>query len=91
MSNKWVKVGEVGVDSGHIMISDPAYGAEMGAAHFTESQQASCEPNTYQLNNGIVNLAVSMVSGHGDSIYPVYVRYDDEGFITEAKIDFRLS
>ena len=96
----WFKVGEVGVDSGHIIMGDANY-----VGHMMEHWQEETMPPTgdydkfmssgkcldatevyYAMCPGVV-----CVSGGGDGVYPVYARYIDTPYgsqIAEIKIRF---
>jgi hypothetical protein len=94
----WVKVGEVGVDSGHIIIGDANYVGSMnkdwdarvlpegGYAKFFGGD-SDAGPVWYGMCPG-----VALVAGHGDGCYPVYARYvtTEQGhrIIAEVKVQF---
>jgi len=97
MKTKWEQVGECGVDSGSIIIGDPCYFAYEDAKHHpakTWSEYCAktpCGVGGHQLHfaQGHSGLAVVVDAFGGDGCYPVYIRRDDRGFVTEAKIVFR--
>lgn len=68
----WVEVGEVGVDSGRLLLGDPAY-VTPDLIDRLEGRQPG------QLTHGVVLVA----SGFGDGLYPVEVRYVDDPLMSE--------
>lgn len=99
MTNKdWEKAGEIGVDAGLCWIGDPCYcvtpdGNEHPAKtwdEFCDSLQKVEENGVAQWNYkmGHKGLGVSVSTGFGDGVYPVYVKRNSEGRIKEAKVVF---
>lgn len=79
----WKKIGEIGVDSGQMMLIDPCY---MDSVSYDEA----CAATDDLSGCGIVDngLAFAALTAYGDGEYPVYVRYGDEGRIAAMKIEF---
>jgi len=78
--NGWSVIGEVGVDSGRVVVVDLAYtnlvpddDIEMTNIPFPEN------PN--------VDAGVIVDSGYGDGVYPVEARYVD-GRVAEIRVRF---
>jgi phosphodiesterase/alkaline phosphatase D-like protein len=90
-------VGNVGVDSGQVMIVDPCYldgydpqtneewDLEKNKDKF--SYQGICH-KTLTEKVGQVGLAVASSSGYGDGYYPVYAEFDENERVVRLVIDF---
>lgn len=95
---QWEKVGVCGIDSGMIWIGDPSYCVTPDADnHPAETWEEFCEQiadtngaKQFDYDTGIAGLGVCVKSGHGDGVYPVYVRRDAKGRVMEARIVFEL-
>ena len=91
MSTKWKKIGEVGVDSGTLIIGDPSYLLD---------ENWSCEDYDKELISGDWDLfkqiyhdnrslkAVILSSGFGDGVYTVLAKIKDYG--TKGQKDERI-
>ena len=66
---KLKQIGEVGVDSGHIVIADPGVVGLIEYKDWFTGQQIARQ----------MEWGISCASGHGDGDYPIYAVYDDEG------------
>ena len=79
-------VGEVGVDSGMILMIDPCYIKRMRLLHNEDDWQEFCKCITFEpqeIGGGL------MTSNHiGDGGFPVYATYNSEGGITKIEIRF---
>lgn len=69
--NRLVKIGVVGVDSGQVVITDPAYiGSSLPSYEKISSISLA---NKNQLKNKLgIKVAVVSETGMGDGVYPVY-------------------
>lgn len=75
-----IHVGDIGVDSGTILIGDPCYdGAPENFYMLEESSPGVRDLGLYQL---IIN------TYHGDGLYPVFVEYGENGSPRRVTIDF---
>lgn len=75
MSMRAIKIGVVGIDSGHVVIMDPgmARSLEFSVPYFVT-------PAIHGVAKKLdFPSAVIGISGHGDGDYPIYALYDDEG------------
>jgi hypothetical protein len=92
-------VGSFAVDSGQAMVGDPCYldgwktneGEEWeleGKAGDYSYHGASAM--TLSATAGVLGAgrAVVFSTGYGDGLYPVYVKYDDNGRVVKVVIDF---
>jgi len=94
----WEQVGEIGVDAGLCWIGDPCYCVTPDAtehpaptwSEFCDKLFKGEDSQTKQWNHklGHTGLGVSIETGYGDGTYPVYVKRNYEGRITEAKVVF---
>jgi len=84
-----VKIGEVFVDSGQMMVGDPCYlnqWVDSQSLDFDKrsgdySYEGACQETTQGDRAGVLGGGLSAVcaTGFGDGRYPVYVEYSDEG------------
>jgi hypothetical protein len=96
---KWELIGEVGVDGGMLMISDPCYviGEHSSGSiafptweSFIEGQRE--EGHKYQLRHqmdyahGAPGLGVVAGTAHGDGLFKVYALKDDDTDRTQAML-----
>jgi hypothetical protein len=65
-----VKIGEIGIDSGHLLIIDPGMIRAPRYIH---------PPHDVVARELDFPSGISAVSGHGDGDYPVYALYDKGG------------
>lgn len=95
--NKWEKVGVIGVDAGLCWIGDPCYVVSKDASNVFETWDEFCSQlfkneisgvKQWNYAMGHAGLGVSVSTGYGDGEYPVYVKRNTEGRITEAKVVF---
>ena len=93
----WEQVGVIGVDAGLCWIGDPCYCVTPDSTeHPAQTWSEFCDKlfedtsDTKQWNHklGHSGLGVSVSTGYGDGTYPVYVKRNSEGLITEAKVVF---
>lgn len=91
---RWERIGEVGVDSGQLMITDPCYiGSQWKDTQFADSDKptgefsydgacrATCgDTQAGQLNYELGHSGAGVVfsSGYGDGCYEVWARYIDD-------------
>lgn len=93
MKDKWQEAGVVSVDAGLILLGDPCYwmNKEDYEKEILSSQSfAELEKQTRQIKHkkGHIGRGVLVSSGYGDGVYPVYVKHNKEGRISEVKIVF---
>jgi hypothetical protein len=95
-AKEWEHVGVVGVDSGQILIADPCYwiGDDTSEADYKKICEAlgygatAILPYEDGFTKGRPGKGIAVHSGHGDGVYPVYVRRDPQGAVEECKIVF---
>lgn len=96
-SGKWIRAGVVGIDSGTCWIGDPCYilhcDHEKNRPELGEDWSDFCDklnPLVTQFDHalGYPGLGVVVSTGYGDGVYPIYVKYDEDGTVTEARIVF---
>ncbi len=94
-TEKWSQVGVCGVDAGLIWIGDPCYVLGKEATEQpTESWSEFCDTideqsgQQYNYKAGHSGLGVLIKNFGGDGAYPVFIKQDDNGNVTEAKIVF---
>jgi len=97
MSTKddWEQIGTIGVDAGLCWIGDPCYCVTPDCnSHPAQSWEEFCaalgdgDTKQWHFAPGHAGLGVSVRTGYGDGCYPVFVRRNKEGIITEAKVVF---
>jgi hypothetical protein len=96
---RWEQVGVCGVDSGMIWIGDPSYCVTPDAdehpaaswAEFCGQTDGMEAAKQFHFARGHAGLGVCVRSGHGDGLYPVYVRRGADGCVMEVRIVFDLS
>jgi hypothetical protein len=85
------KIGVIGVDSGQIVITDPAYmGTDGGAGlpNFDKILNMTNRNPTAQIKNELgIKIAVASRTGLGDGVYPVYAI---EGHIGDKRLGKRV-
>ena len=83
-----VKIGEVGVDSGTLMVGDPCYfiGERASIKEKCETWSQACEDifcaeGSFSKDKGldIYSLGVAVNTSHGDGVYPVYLETTKSG------------
>jgi hypothetical protein len=82
----WEHIGDVGVDSGRLMLTDPAY-LDLMTAGFVNADPSEGNPVVMPNRNG---LSLAMVVGDfgGDGHFPVSVTRTRGGRITSLRVDF---
>ncbi len=69
-----IKIGEVGIDSGHLIIIDP------GMAPSVQEFSTFVNPEVHGVAKELdFPSGIAATSGQGDGDYPVFALYDDEG------------
>lgn len=94
-----IHIGDIGVDSGQVMVGDPCYlrdftNDEYGENPYTEdgdytfSYSGCCEASSE--GGGELGRWQGVVSytAYGDGVYPVYQLVDEVGTVTGLFIDF---
>jgi hypothetical protein len=85
MNENWELAGWAGVDSGRLMLADPAYPADMPG----EFLGSDCLPGgTATWSPHGQPIAVIVATQYGDGLFPVHVLRDDQGRITAVRADF---
>lgn len=103
----WIKVGDLGVDSGTIMVGDPCYSLDKhpenrddfyravgisGNSQKFKLKQRSLEPVDDVNYSQVIKVDgefVTVQSGFGDGLYPVFVRKDAKsGRVAELRVIF---
>lgn len=95
-SNKeWQEVGEIGVDAGLCWIGDPCYCVTPDAdEHPAKTWYEFCDKlddngvTQWNYKAGHPGLGVSVQTGYGDGVYPVYIKRNKEGRVIEVKVVF---
>jgi len=98
------KIGDVGVDSGQVMITDPCYiENEWIKRKFDPhsprtrefSYNGACHETVTEGGGGQLNYrlghagaGVAASSGWGDGVYPIFASYNEEGRIAKLEIIF---
>ena len=96
----WQKVGTIGVDAGICWIGDPCYilhktederqdmATELGLTwdQFCDKLRENVTQFNFPVGHPWLGVVVS--TGYGDGTYPVFVRYNGDGQIMEAKVVF---
>ena len=85
-------IGQVGVDSGSILISDPSYIND----HFSiegddiyPDKDRYRQISTKKTKNTIkIPIAMTLNTGWGDGVYPVTAHYNKDGRIAKVEIVF---
>jgi hypothetical protein len=102
VKDNWFKIGEVGVDSGQLILTDPCYMKQWkddgyhpeDAPDGEYSYSGVCKgtnKNQYvqcQYTMGHNGIAVAFSTGYGDGTYPVFAKRGAEGRIMEVKVLF---
>lgn len=92
MTDEWEFAGTVGVDSGHVLIGDPAYAADL---NYDWRKRADFEGDAVRVSFGLAG-GVVVPSGLGDGCYRVFIKRGTiagrEGErVTHMMIDFTES
>jgi len=72
--DKWVKIGVVGVDSGHLIITDYPNQREVREAHEIIYREGMPKYLQLKFDLGHEGAGVIFSTGLGDGLYPVYAR-----------------
>lgn len=101
--NKWVKIGEIGVDSGLVWLGDPCYilhrengPPESVGKNWPEFCATLAEPKpkcaprakSYNYDFGHEGLGVCVSTAHSDGTYDVMAQLGTHGAILAVKIKF---
>ena len=88
-------IGQVGVDSGSILISDPSYINDAFSIQGDDiydiypDKQRHRQISTRKTKNTIrVLIAMTLQTGYGDGVYPVTAHYNKDGRIAKVEIVF---
>jgi hypothetical protein len=95
-------VGEIGVDSGQVMLIDPCYikhdfeneSTDKPSLNYAGACNASLSKKgcgNFGGNKHDDTVAFCSRTTHGDGVYPVYVKRDRLGRVTAMMIDFNPS
>ena len=97
-NKNWEEIGVIGVDAGLCWLGDPCYCVTPDADnHPAKTWKEFCRKlnddekgGTKQWNysKGHAGLGVTVHTGYGDGEYPVFVKRNKEGRISEVKIKF---
>ena len=79
-------VGEVGVDSGMILMVDPCYIKRMKNLHDDKDWSEFCKGITYEPQE--IGGGLMTPNAVGDGGFPVYATYNSDGGITKIEIRF---
>jgi hypothetical protein len=79
-SENWVKVGEVCIDSGRLLLTDPAYVGDLPKEFLGARVDMSGAV-------GNADVAMLVAARPGDGGYPVRVKYSD-GEVIAVRVDF---
>ncbi len=96
MSKKLEQVGVCGVDAGVIWIGDPCYIISQDASHSFKDWSTFCDlvdfdtpAQQFNYELGHAGLGVLIKHFGGDGTYPVYIRRNKSGEVTQAIIKFQ--
>jgi hypothetical protein len=88
-------IGQIGVDSGSILISDPSYINDCFSIQGEDiykiypEKKRHLQINTKATNNTMkIPIAVTLRTGYGDGVYPVTASYNEDGVISKIEINF---
>jgi len=88
-------IGQVGVDSGSILISDPSYINDAFSIEGDDiydiypDQDRHRQISTKETKNTTrIPIAMTLQTGYGDGVYPVTAHYNKDGRIAKVEIDF---
>lgn len=88
-------IGQVGVDSGSLLISDPSYindhfSIEGDDIYGIYPEQKRYKQISTQVSKNTIRIPIAMTvqTGWGDGVYPVTAHYDKDGRIAKVEIDF---
>jgi len=92
-------VGSFSVDSGQAMVGDPCYldqwktnegedwdlEGKVGDYSYQGASATTLASSAGELG---ISTAIVFNTGYGDGLYPVYVKYDNDGRVVKVVIDF---
>ena len=88
-------IGQVGVDSGSILISDPSYINDHFSIEGDDIYNIYPERDRYRQistkatkNTIKIPIAMKLQTGYGDGMYPVTAHYNRDGRIAKVEITF---
>jgi hypothetical protein len=88
-------IGQVGVDSGSLLISDPSYINDAFSIEGDDiyniypDKDRHRQISTKSSKNTIkIPIAMTLQTGWGDGVYPVTAHYDRDGRIAKVEINF---
>jgi hypothetical protein len=91
ISDAWIEIGKVGVDSDKLMICDPAFidpEWKNAICHSVENSDTDividAKAPLFRIHPD--RIAVAFSSGIGDGLYPVFVKFNGLGQVAEIKI-----
>lgn len=97
--SEWRKIGEIGVDAGLCWVGDPCYilhktkkelpttlGKDWGG--FCDKLDHSGGYTQFNYSAGHPGLGVVVSTGYGDGVYPVYIKYGNDGRVAGVYVDF---
>lgn len=97
-NNDWIKVGEIRVDAGLCWVGDPCYCVTPDAdEHPTQTWNEFCDKlqtiekrgvAQWNYKSGHRGLGVTVSTGYGDGVYPVFIRRNANGRISAVKVVF---
>jgi len=70
--DRFKRIGVIGVDSGQVVVTDPAYISKGGIPSYKAISKVSLAGGTQLKNKRGIKVAVVSESGFGDGVYPVY-------------------
>lgn len=83
---EWRQIGLIGVDSGQVVLIDPAYLPDADLDDATDAILEGENTTEVSVGNGLP-LGVLMVPGWGDGFYPVFGRFCKQG-LAEMRVIF---
>lgn len=95
-NNAWQKVGEIGVDAGLCWLGDPCYCVTPDVDEhpaktwdeFCDKLQKIEKKGVAQWNYKGGHIGVTVSTGYGDGVYPVFIRRNADGRISAVKVIF---
>ena len=98
MKDTWERVGEIGVDAGLCWIGDPCYIMGQDAnEHPVKTWAEFCDKLHQNEKDGVaqwhyklghMGLGVTVSTGCGDGVYPVFIKRNKDGRILQVKVLF---
>lgn len=88
-------IGQVGVDSGSLLISDPSYINDAFSIQGDDIYDIYPDKDRYRQistkatkNTIKIPIAMTLQTGYGDGVYPVTAHYNRDGRIAKVEITF---